>query len=304
MSLTSLLSGSPELRALLRSEFPKPSVVRSTPLLVARRGVVSSWVGTGFDYLMRWSLRTRFSRFHERQRWVAETVWEHLANRRTRLARTIHTRILSARRRVERYRRTGQLTDGLCRSAIELAQIDPLFRAGVGAAHILRPVSNVYARELRDLCSIVPWSLFSPRRAGWLNPTFSASPLVFGADADVVVDDMLVEIKTSVDSRVYREHFNQVLGYYLLFLLGGIEEAPTGHVLKRLAVYQSRQGRLIIWNVSDIAPPEVFGRAASRLERIARDVFAWRQDEDLRSGRGRRRHASSTVVRGGRGNKA
>jgi hypothetical protein len=279
MSLTGLLDRNAELRAYLRTTFPKPSAVRSAPIRVQRRGEVSSWVGTAFDYLLRWSLAARFPVFREQRTWIAEAVARMFEGRRTKLARTIQTRIVTARRRFERYRRSGELTDGLCRSAIELAQIDPLFRAGVGAEHILRPLPSVYAEELRELHAIVPWDQLRPERNGWLNPVFRASRLVAGADADLVVDDMLVDIKTSVDSRVYRDQFNQVLGYYLLHLLGGLKSAPRRHAIRRLAVYQSRQGRLLLWNVSDIAPRHVFVEAAVRFENIARYCFGWADDE-------------------------
>ena len=163
-----------------------------------------------------------------------------------------------------------------------MAQIDPLFRAGVGREHIVRPLPSTYATELSQLHAIVPWDDFRPKRIGLLNPVFGTSRLVMGADADLVIDDMLVDIKTTVNSRVYREQFNQLLGYYLLHLIGGIEGAPRRHALRRLAMYQSRQGRLLIWRVSDIAPARVFRKAAAYLEATARYAYGWGDDEDWR----------------------
>ena len=92
----------------------------------------------------------------------------------------------------------------------------------------------------------MPWYVFHPRRVGYLNPVFRASRLVVGADADLIVDDMLVEIKTTVDSRIRREQYNQLLGYYLLYLLAGIDDVSQTLPIRRLAVYQSARG--VWWN--------------------------------------------------------
>jgi hypothetical protein len=116
-----------------------------------------------------------------------------------------------------------------------------------------------------------------------LNPVFKASRLVVGADADLVVDDMLIEVKTTGESRVSREQFNQLLGYYILYLLGGVEGAPANHSIKRLGLYQSRQARLMTWHVSEIASTESFLSAAAHFERIARGAFGWSPLEDWRA---------------------
>ena len=50
-----------------------------------------------------------------------------------------------------------------------------------------------------------------------LNPTFAGSRLVGGADADIIVERTLFELKTSQQARpVDREHLWQILGYVLL----------------------------------------------------------------------------------------
>jgi hypothetical protein len=55
------------------------------------------------------------------------------------------------------------------------------------------------------------------RKPAVLNPTFAGSRLVGGADADIIVEGMLVEFKTSRQSRpLGREHLWQLLGYVLL----------------------------------------------------------------------------------------
>ncbi len=86
-----------------------------------------------------------------------------------------------------------------------------------------------------------------------LNPKFGlASKLVKGADADVVIDDCLIDIKTIKDLVLTRKDFDQVVGYYLLSKLGGIDGASPHHEIKRLGIYFSRYAHLYIMNIEDL----------------------------------------------------
>ncbi len=279
MSLTSFVS-LPDVRAYLKEHFVRPNIIRSAPTIVPLSVPIPSWIGTGFDYLLRWTLLAKYPLYVERERWVAEAVPDLLRKPHSRLARTIAKRIAVARRRLARFCATGRVSVGICRSAVEMAQIDPLFRAGIGAEYVLKPMPARYVSELRQLIDLVPLTEFAPTNYGLVNPLFVASPLVVGADADLLVDDMLVEIKTSKHGRVPREQFNQLLGYYLLSRLGGIPGAPENLRIKKLAIYQSRQARLVVWEIDKIASPQRFRSATRWFERRARRAFGWGSDED------------------------
>ncbi len=56
-----------------------------------------------------------------------------------------------------------------------------------------------------------------------LNPTFSAaSELVSGA-GDVVLDGTMIDIKVNKNLEMGRDIFNQLVGYYYLSCIGGID---------------------------------------------------------------------------------
>lgn len=74
-----------------------------------------------------------------------------------------------------------------------------------------------------------------------LNPALTAGPAIGGADIDLVVDDMILDIKTTVDGTCRREYLNQLLGYYLLYLEAGVSELPRRPSIRRLGLYLSRQ---------------------------------------------------------------
>ena len=90
------------------------------------------------------------------------------------------------------------------------------------------------------------------------NPTFGiASKLVGGADCDLVIDDAIIEIKTVKDLEFSRD-FNQLMGYYTLYKIGGIDGMKKRAKINRLGIYYSRYAKLYYINLYDIINPRTF----------------------------------------------
>ena len=77
-----------------------------------------------------------------------------------------------------------------------------------------------------------------------LNPTFDGSADVRGADADLIVDSTLIEIKTTKRKDLKRDWLYQLLGYVLL-------DYTNRYDIQRIAFYMARQGILIEWDLED-----------------------------------------------------
>jgi hypothetical protein len=229
-------------------------------------------MGTAFDYALRWTFLARFQCAAERQNWVAEAAVDRLRlfSPRSGKLKTATAIVARARKRVARAIATGKLTDSTLESALELARLDPVFRAGVGLEYVGRPVPHREIAELRSLLQVVPFSDLSPQRWCLLNPVFTASLEIGGADADLLIDDMILEVKTSSSGRYERSFFNQLLGYYLLHLHAGIDGLTKQPEVRRLGLYFSRQGRLVVWSVERIASPRAFGAAVAWFMRQVR----------------------------------
>lgn len=97
---------------------------------------------------------------------------------------------------------------------------------------------------MRNLLSLVEPRDFKAKEICLLNPSFNYSGLVGGADADLVIDDMLIDIKITKNLELRRSDFNQIIGYYALYKLGGINGMPHNYDIKRLGIYFSRYGYL------------------------------------------------------------
>lgn len=77
-------------------------------------------------------------------------------------------------------------------------------------------------------------------RAAILNPVFAGSVDIGGADADMIVDGCLVDIKASVSAQIKADFLYQLAGYVLLDYNDMYHIASVG-------VYMARQGILFSW---------------------------------------------------------
>ncbi|MHB1565155.1 MAG: hypothetical protein ACYCXG_00275 [Acidiferrobacter sp.] len=99
-------------------------------------------------------------------------------------------------------------------------------------------------QDLLDLLAITPLADFVHDEILWLNPSFGdASRTVGGADADLIVGDMLVDIKTTKDDAIKPEHLNQLLGYFLLARQHRATN-PAFPPINKIGLYYSRYGHL------------------------------------------------------------
>jgi hypothetical protein len=74
-----------------------------------------------------------------------------------------------------------------------------------------------------------------------MNPTFGdSSKDIGGADADIIIDDTIIDIKTTKYSKFEKEYFRQLIGYYLL----NVRECNKYGKINNLGIYFSRYGLL------------------------------------------------------------
>lgn len=244
MSLTSFIEGNPTLRARLLSEFTKPELrlkadIKAPPL-TTRYGLT----GTAFDYLLRFYAKKLNP--HARTRpWTAEAGLALLrgknssfpvAKRMLDAAHSCYEEFLSS----DMQRPTRQLAE----VSVRLAYLENIYRVRIVDDEAFRPVPPAILDDLEAMLKLVRPEDFRATRRCVLNPTFgSASGVVGGADADLIIDDTLIDIKTRKHLVFDREIFNQLVGYYVLSCIGGVDNCPRG-AIKQLAVYYARYGVL------------------------------------------------------------
>jgi hypothetical protein len=127
-----------------------------------------------------------------------------------------------------------------------LAKLDAYFRAGVIDPNLSHD-DGLDIKDLRKLMIIANESeYFKVDTSCYLNPNFGkGSVFVGGADADLIIDDTLIDLKVSKRLILDRNHLNQLIGYYILSIIGGINDAPDSRPIKNIGVYFARHG--VLW---------------------------------------------------------
>jgi hypothetical protein len=259
MSLTSFVNQR-DVREKLKQEFPKPKFTSKQELLAPPLTKNYGLVGTAFDYLLRFYVKQINPEAIERH-WIAESSINLLKRPGfKRLYEQGYLIVTQAREEYTKFLETKQLTNELIRDSLLLAKLDAFFRVGKIDEN-LQPLNEKDVDDLKILMSLVDANLFKSSGVVLLNPTFGlASALVGGADADLLIDDLLIDVKSTKELSLEREAFNQLIGYYTLYKIDGIDGAPSQHEVKRLGIYFSRYAYLHVIPVEDVIDSQRFPR--------------------------------------------
>jgi hypothetical protein len=203
------------------------------------------WTGTAFDYAMRFYLQ-KINPSAKVRRWLAEESAFLVVRSRSETART-KKRVLriieAAKDCVRSYlkgRRDAKPDTELIRAAVDLAQLDLVYRIGLLD---LRPINNMMVEDISNMLALVRPEEFRAKRTCVLNPTFgAASELVGGADGDLFIDGTLIDIKVNKHLEMGRDVFNQIFSYFCLSCIGGVDGC-RGRV-SCIGVYFARYGVL------------------------------------------------------------
>ena len=258
MSLTSFLGNSADVRTRFKQEFHKPIFRVKKELLAPPLTKRYTTVGTAFDYLLRFYVKYLNPDAIDKGYWVAEIALMQLEDNPS-LYTTGEKIVLQAKERLAEFLQTGEMTDELIESGLSLAYLDPIYRANQGHAYIGTPIDEKDIEDVRKLISIVNPDIFKANTLCMLNPTFGiASRLVGGADADIVIDDTILDIKTSKKLELKLRDFQQVIGYYVLHQIGGLGDLQPKPAIKKVAIYFSRYAHLYTLDLQGIISEDTF----------------------------------------------
>jgi hypothetical protein len=131
--------------------------------------------------------------------------------------------------------RTGHYTDNLLMVPVPRKGLDELLAISEDAwINDLCAMSTLFYENYHHLLS----QPFIP------NPTFVGSGDVGGADADIIVDGCLIEIKASIQPKIDAKWLYQLAGYLLL-------DYDNHYRIHSVGIYMARQGKLLQWSIGD-----------------------------------------------------
>lgn len=287
MSLTSFIK-IPEVKAVFKKEFPLSRTSLQGEVKAAPVTKNYPLVGTAFDYLLRFYLEQENLNCVTKP-WVAEhsvvllkqmiDEYEKKATNEMTDAYDKMTEYLQdAKDNHREYLKSGNLGDELVKSSVILAQMDAFYRSG-RISPTLGKVESGDIQDLRNLISLVKPETFKAKETCFLNPTFGyGSQLVGGADADLIVDDILIDVKTTKFLSFTQEQYNQLIGYYILAKLGKVNESEDIPISK-IGIYFSRHGILHTISAKEIEEHPNFPKFVDVFEKLATVVFQNKEDE-------------------------
>lgn len=146
----------------------------------------------------------------------------------------------------ENFLETGRLSRELIRQTLRMSYIDPVLRSGRGIEDIGKDVDQLDIEDIEQQFSLIDDKLFKSKNRCLLNPTFGkGSQLVGGADADLIIDDKLIDIKTTKKLELPLSDFCQIIGYLLLYRIGGTSSGSGEFKIEQLGIYYARYGYLV-----------------------------------------------------------
>lgn len=229
----------------------------------------SSRIGMAFDYALRFGLAAR-GVGDQREYTVAEAGVERLPREMRRSGRE---RVSAALATLRAMQPTPGLSAEAARASVILTGFDLAFRPGRTDEVEREPLQEDLA-DVQSLYAVVPWTQFQPKRKAYLNPTFGeGSRAIGGADADLVVDDLLLDVKTTRETRLRSEYLLQILGYALLANAFGIDGAAAGTRIDQVGIYFSRTGRIFSVPLCDILERREHDRVTDYLVRTGKRLY-------------------------------
>lgn len=278
MSLKSFLEQK-DIRDKFNKEFTIPKMTIKKDLLATPISKRYSLVGTAFDYLLRFNIHQNNPNAIT-DTWVAENVISRrfLLSHDEILLKQAKKLIDQAKINFHDFLLSGKIEAQLLKSVIHLAQLDIIYRSGIIDEN-LGTVSQEDIDDLRNLIDILPPELFKAKKLCLLNPTFGqASYLVGGADADLLIDETLIEIKTIKNFGFRRDHWFQLIGYFVLHNISSIGSIRPRPKISKLAIYYSRHAYFHTIDIKEVINKDTFPKFVSWFKETARDSFEIRVD--------------------------
>ncbi len=162
--------------------------------------------------------------------------------------------LLKAKKYYSQFLIDGKMNRSLIKMTIDLAKIDTFYRTG---GYYFPEELGTYDIEVVDdisrIMKNIDISKLEIKKRCVLNPDFNeASKKIGGADADLIIDNKLIDIKTTKILEISREMLNQMIGYYFLGKLGKVKGIKNWSSINEVAFYFSRFDLLYSISIDDI----------------------------------------------------
>jgi hypothetical protein len=244
MSLTRFLDNT-ESRSRFKAAFKKPRLDLSAFKLVAPPQTTNyGLVGCAFDYLFRFNIQHRNPKAIAHP-WFVETKLG-LGGKKA------DNTIKEAKKHVAKYLQSGLVTDELLACCLKLSVLESFYRSGISDAFENFKVNKNDVKDLKAICDNLDFNSFKEKHYIELNPSFGrASKAIRGADADLILDNTIVDIKCTKNLEIDRDDYNQILGYYALNTIEKNTKSKRPEI-NSVAIYFARYKAFVSFDLEDV----------------------------------------------------
>jgi|SRR5690625_150444 len=230
----------------------------------------SSIIGTAFDYLARLIIAKKVS-------WAKDEVWIDSASERGLKMLVRITPDIVGKKLFRKYnkglslakqfvRGTTEITTDLLNHSTYMARLEHVMRSGLAPESIkdslLSEEEFQVITELGRICDVFQNEFMIPEIITIesdvvFNPHFGISSIASGsADADIFIDGVLYDFKTTKIIGYRWQDIAQVFGYYFLHEISNrgndVQSMLQGKKITSLALYKARYGEVEKVNISDM----------------------------------------------------
>lgn len=256
MGVKSFITG-PPFHEKFRSTITRPKGKLDMPILAPPLTSNHQLVGIAFDYLLRF-YSERINPGSKTSLWAAEEgviLLDPLEGTSDKYEKA-KSHLDDARNLYQSFIQDGLLTDELISAALCLAHLEGTRRSGALNEADLVTFDERDVADLRQLMSLVREQDFSSQKACYLNPTFGSTR----SNADLIIDEKLIDIKTTKNLVLDRRHLHQLVQYYILLSVEGIDVGRERHInyfeevceVNQICIYFSRHGYLHLMKIADL----------------------------------------------------
>lgn len=256
LSVTTLLKESKELRDRLRPLVRKPELP-AHPRLVDTAGLHQGRLGTALQSALALGLIARFNVMRPELMFLDRELRPLWLLRHFLAGESPST----------------VLPESVARACFDLVALERVHYRRGGDFFMPWRASDQEVGALQQLYALVPWDQLQPKRRILLFPELRTDKSMnVGARGDLLIDDVLVEVKVSGSKTIGIETVRQIVTYALLARRYGVSQLGGRRLpITKLAVFDARGGVLHSFRLWDCMDPGDEKRTMSAIRCVARE---------------------------------
>jgi len=245
MTLTQFITDK-DVRTAIDNAFPKPNKNITEEIKYEAKTKHYSLIGQVFDYIARFWVE-RQSDTVSKKEWTASYGLDIVKQQIPSHAQNCEQAYENAVDEYDKYIKAGKFNQETAKASIDLARLTSAYRGQLRPLNYIGEYDDGDIEDCLNLYDGLDKSNCLSCSDSVLNPSFEEiSKLVGNADADIIIDNKLIDIKTTKNGSFKIDYWRQLVGYAILVdLYNELHEDDNPYPdLNTLCIYYSRHSVL------------------------------------------------------------